>query len=93
MSSVESAPREELVREFTAEDGERWEAVALDAVVAHGKVGAVLAMRPAADRDAEPIRTTVTFNSQAAAAFALRTLGVKELRRRLSLARTAAGGI
>lgn len=84
---------EPIVREFTAEDGRAWEAIAIDAVVAHGKVGAVLAMRSAGDPDAEPIRTTITFNSRAAADFALRTLGVKELRRRLSLARAAAAGL
>jgi broad specificity phosphatase PhoE len=84
---------EPIVREFGTEDGTEWEAIAIDAVVAHGKVGAVLAMRAAGDPEAEPIRTTITFNSRAAADFALRTMGVKELRRRLSLARTAAAGL
>lgn len=84
---------EPLVREFTADDGSAWEAIGIDAVVAHGKVGAVLAMRRAGESDAEPIRTNITFNSRAAADFALRTLGVKELRRRLSLARAAAVGL
>jgi hypothetical protein len=79
-------------REFTTENGEAWEAIAIDAVVAHGKVGAVLAMRPLKNPESDPLRTTITFNSREAAAFALRTLGEKELRRRLSLARGAAAG-
>lgn len=82
-----------MTREFRGADGTAWEAVALDALVAHGKQGAVLAFRPAGSADAEPLRSTVTFNSTEAADFALRTLGEMELRRRLMLAREAAGGV
>lgn len=81
-----------MTREFLYSDGTSWEAIALDAVVAHGKQGAVLAFRPAG-QDVEPLRTSVTFNSSDAADFALRTLGEIELRRRLMLAREAAGGV
>ena len=75
------------MREFTDEEGRSWHAVALDAVVAHAKPGAVLAFAPADQPGAEPIRSSVTFNSQKAADFALGTMSVKELRRRLSLGR------
>jgi hypothetical protein len=92
MTVVEPKQDEIPTREFTTENGESWEAIAIDAVVAHGKVGAVLAMRPLNDSGVEPLRTTITFNSREAAAFALRTLGEKELRRRLSIARGAASG-
>jgi hypothetical protein len=85
--------REDSMREFRDEEGNLWEAVALEAVVAHGKRGAVLAFRPAGDAQAEPLRGSITFNSRDAAEFALRTLGEKELCRRLSLARGAAGGV
>ena len=83
----------DMTREFQSSDGTAWEAIAVDAVVAHGKQGAVLAFRPAGTAEAEPLRSTVTFNSTEAANFALRTLGEMELRRRLMLAREAAGGI
>lgn len=77
------------MREFTDDDGRPWHAIALDAVVAHAKPGAALAFTPADEPDAEPIPGNVTFNSRNAADFALRTMGEKELRRRLSLARAA----
>ena len=79
---------EAAMREFRDEEGNLWEAVALEAVVAHGKRGAVLAFRPAGDESAEPLRASITFNSTRAADFALRTLGEKELCRRLALARS-----
>lgn len=81
------------MREFRDEDGNLWEAVALDAVVAHGKQGAVLAFRPAGDAQVEPLRSTITFNSRNAADLALRTLGEKELCRRLATAQGATGRI
>ena len=80
-------------RDFEDEELVGWTAFAADAIVAHGKPGAVLAFRPANDLAAAELRSTITFNSMEAAAFALRTMSVKELRRRLSLARMAAGGI
>lgn len=92
MTEVAAAGDRELVRRFAADDGSEWEAIALERVVAHGKLGAVLAFRPAGDAGAEPLRSTITFNSDEAAAFALRTMGEKELRRRLSLTRAAAAG-
>jgi ADP-ribose pyrophosphatase YjhB (NUDIX family) len=81
------------MREFVDERGRTWQALAVDAVVAHGKQGALLAFRPADQPNAEPLPGGVTFNSQAAAEFALRTLGQKELRRRLSLAQTSVEGL
>jgi hypothetical protein len=82
-----------MTREFRDEQGARWSAIADDATVAHGKPGALLAFLPADQPDAQPLRTSITFNSHAAADFALRTLGEKELRRRLSLALAEHGGI
>lgn len=84
---------ETTVRAFHDEAGNAWEATAVPAVVAHGRQGAVLAFRPAGEPGAEPLRTSITFNSMKAAGFALRTLGEKELRRRLVLARQAVGGV
>lgn len=80
-------------REFTAEDGSRWVALAADSTVAHGKLGAILAFRPVDGPEDELLLSTITFNSNAAAGFALGSLGERELRRRLSLARMAAGGV
>ncbi|MEX2582798.1 MAG: hypothetical protein WD766_05970 [Gemmatimonadota bacterium] len=85
--------RDAQVREFVDDAGDRWIAFAPTAVVAHGREGAVLAFRRANEEDGLELRSTVTFNSQAAADFALRTLGEKELRRRLALARMAAGSV
>lgn len=79
------------MREFNAEDGSAWEALTLDAVVAHGRRGAVLAFRPVGEPDAEPLRTNITFNSHEAGTAAVRALGEMELRRRLTLARAALG--
>ena len=78
-------------RSCTARDGSTWEAFAADAVVAHGKAGAILAFRPSADADDGVLHSTITFNSQAAADLALDSMSDKELGRRLSLARKAAG--
>jgi hypothetical protein len=82
-----------MTRDFVDATGRSWVAVAIDHTVAHGKRGAQLAFRPAGDEDGEPLRSSVTFNSQEAAAFALRTLGEKELRRRLTLAQAEAGTV
>jgi hypothetical protein len=82
-----------VIRTFEDEEGVRWEAFGGEAIVAHGRPGAVLAFRRAgADAD-EEIRSTITFNSVEAANFALRTMSEKELRRRLTLARMAVGGV
>ena len=75
------------MREFKDEEGKVWRAVAVDAVVAHGRPGAALAFEPADAGDAEPVLTNITFNSDRAADFAIRTMSESELQRRLSLAR------
>ena len=79
------------VREVPDDAGRTWHPVAVESVVAHLKKGATLAFRPADDPSAEPVRTSVEFNSLAAADFAIRTMSDKELRRRLEWAKTAAG--
>ena len=83
---------ERFTREFRDAEGRGWRALAVDAVVAHGKQGALLAFQAADEPGADPIPGSITFNSQEAAEFALRTLGEKELRRRLGLARSATVG-
>lgn len=79
-----------LMREFVDSEGIRWEALAMEAIVAHGRVGAVLAFRRP-DEGGEPLKSSITFNSDAAAESAVRTMSEKELRRRLSLTMEAAG--
>jgi hypothetical protein len=78
-------------RRFQDDDGTEWRAFAASAVVAHGRPGAVLAFRPASGEGHDEFRSGITFNSMDAAAFALRTLGEKDLRRRLALTLQAAG--
>jgi hypothetical protein len=78
-------------REITDHAGRGWVAVPVETLVAHLKAGAVLGFRPAGEAEAEPLRTAVQFNSLAAAEFAIRTMGDKELRRRLEWAKTDAG--
>lgn len=80
------------IRKLTAADGTEWEAYATEAVVAHGRAGAVLAFRLAGDPETSLV-SKVTFNSMAAAEHALRTMSRKEIGRRLSLARQAAAGL
>ena len=75
------------MREFKDEEGRGWQAVAVDAVVAHGRPGAALAFAPAEGADVSPVLANITFNSHRAADFAIRTMSEKELQRRLSLAR------
>jgi hypothetical protein len=79
------------MREFKDDQDVVWTVIATDAVVAHGKKGAALAFRRSAEPEAEPLVTNITFNSHEAADFAIRTLGEKELRRRVALARAALG--
>jgi hypothetical protein len=81
------------MREFETEEAERWEAIPVDALVAHAKPGAELAFRPVGGGEEDTMRSSVTFNSYAAAELALRAMSDKELRRRLNLARMAAGGV
>ena len=75
------------MREFKDEEGKVWKAIAVDAIVAHGRPGAALAFAPAAGPEGEPVPGNITFNSHKAADFAIRTMSEKELQRRLSLAR------
>jgi hypothetical protein len=79
------------MRQITDGRGRTWQAVGAEAMVAHMRKGAVLAFRPTDEPACEPVRTTITFNSQAAAELAIRTMGEKELLRRLDWAKTAAG--
>lgn len=81
------------MREFRDQEGALWHAIAVSAMVAHGKMGTRLAFRPADQPESEPILGSITFNSEAASDAALRTMGEKELRRRLDLARAAAHGV
>lgn len=81
-----------FVRAFRTDPEDAWEAFAAAAIVAHGKEGAVLAFRRAGGGTDEVLHSTITFNSMAAADFALRTMSEKEVQRRLRLARMAAGG-
>jgi hypothetical protein len=80
------------MREFQDESGRTWHAIATDCTVAHAQTGACLAFRPADEPDATPIAGGVTFNSAAAAATATRTLGTRELRRRLRASLQVSGG-
>jgi hypothetical protein len=75
-----------IMRDFTDEEGKPWRAIAVAAVVAHRRPGAALAFVPADVDATDPIPGNVTFNSQEAAVFALRTMSEKELRRRLAAA-------
>ena len=90
MSDTQTAA-EETGRRVVDPEGREWVAVGAPSTVAHLKQGAVLAFRPADEADAEPIRTTVEFNSAAAADFAIRTMSDKEIQRRLAWAKTDAG--
>lgn len=90
MSDTETAA-EALARRVDDAEGRAWVAVAAPSTVAHLKRGAVLAFRPEGEPEAEPLRTPVEFNSDAAAEFAIRTMSDKELRRRLTWAKTDAG--
>ena len=78
-------------RPVTDDQGRVWEAIAVESLVAHMKKGAQLAFRPADAPTAEPVRSTIDFNSMAAADFAIRTMSDKDLRRRLQWAKTDAG--
>ena len=90
MSDTQTAA-EVAGRQVEDGDGRAWIALAAESTVAHLKKGAVLAFRPADEPDAAPLRTPVDFNSAAAADFAIRTMSDKELRRRLTWAKTDAG--
>ena len=78
------------MRSITDDHGRAWEAVAIATKVAHLRDGAQLGFRPAED-PAGAVTAPITFNSMDAAEFAISTMSEKELRRRLELAKTAAG--
>jgi hypothetical protein len=78
------------MRTITDDHGRTWEAVAIPTKVAHLRDGAQLGFHLAGDA-ASAVTAPIDFNSMDAAAFAIRTMSEKELRRRLELAKTAAG--
>lgn len=78
------------MRTITDDHGRTWEAVAIPTKVAHLRDGAQLGFRLATN-PANGVTAPITFNSLDAANFAISTMGEKELRRRLELAKTAAG--
>ncbi|HUE96101.1 MAG TPA: hypothetical protein VMN39_05550 [Longimicrobiaceae bacterium] len=92
-SAIEDVRIDVRTRSLTAPDGTRWVAFADAAIVAHGRTGAVLAFRLAEGDEGNVLCSTVTFNSMTAADFALGTMSEKDLLRRLSLVRRAAGGV
>jgi hypothetical protein len=77
-------------RTINDDHGRPWEAVAIPTKVAHLRDGAQLGFRLSGEADAM-VTAPITFNSLDAANFAISTMGEKELRRRLELAKTAAG--
>jgi hypothetical protein len=78
------------MRSITDDHGRTWEAIAIPTKVAHLRDGAQLGFRMAGD-PAAAVTAPITFNSLDAAEFAIQTMSEKELRRRLELAKTAAG--
>lgn len=78
------------MRTINDDHGRPWEAIAIPTKVAHLRDGAQLGFRAADNADAT-VTAPIDFNSMEAAAFAIRTMSDKELRRRLELAKTAAG--
>ena len=89
----ETTDRPHVIRSFVDATGASWDAFGIDEIVAHGKPGVRLAFRPDGSTSAEPLPSRVTFNSHEAADFALRTVGEKELRRRLALAQAQGGAV
>lgn len=79
------------MRHILDPDGRTWHAVTVPIRGAHLRAGALLAFRPADTPSAEPLPTTIKFNSDAAAARAIGQMGEHELLRRLELARAGAG--
>jgi hypothetical protein len=79
------------MRQINDGHGRAWEAVGVPTYVAHMREGRILGFRPADDPAAEPVLTTVSFNSAEAAEGAIRTMSDKELRRRLDWAKTSSG--
>lgn len=90
---TDTTDQTEFTRPFTDPLGEGWEAVGVEDIVAHGKLGMRLAFRRQGRDPGVLLPSRVTFNSRRAADFALRTLGEKELLRRLTLAQAEAGAV
>lgn len=78
------------MRTITDDHGRTWETIAVPTKVAHLRDGAQLGFRPAGDPEGT-VLAPIDFNSMEAAEFAIRTMGEKELRRRLEWAKTEAG--
>jgi hypothetical protein len=78
------------MRTINDDHGRPWEAIAIPTKVAHLRDGAQLAFR-SADESGATVTAPIDFNSLDAAGFAIRTMSEKELRRRLEMAKTAAG--
>jgi hypothetical protein len=78
------------MRTINDDHGRPWEAIAIPTKVAHLRDGAQLAFRSAGESGAT-VTAPIDFNSLDAAGFAIRTMSEKELRRRLEMAKTAAG--
>lgn len=79
------------LKPFTDEYGRNWHAVLVPTLVAHAKEGALLAFRPVDQPDADPLPSTIHWNGMQSAESTLRTLGEKELRRRLAQAQITGG--
>jgi hypothetical protein len=79
------------MRTVKDEHGREWTAMWVETVGAHMVKAATLAYRPVDDAAAEPLVTTVAFNSPAAAELALSTMSEKELTRRLAWVKTSSG--
>ena len=74
------------MREIRDAEGRPWQVLAIQTTVAHGRRGTHLAFRPLDVPDAEPVLSTITFNSVEAGEFAINTMSEKEIKRRLAMA-------
>ena len=79
------------MRQVVDEQGRSWEPIAVPSRGAHLRMGATLGFRPADEPDAEPLHTSIRFNSDRAAALAIESMSDWELRRRLGLAQAEVG--
>lgn len=79
------------MRHVADDEGRAWEPVTIPTRGAHLRMGARLGFRPVGEPNAEPILTSIKFNSDRAAALAIEQMGDFEMQRRLGLALGAAG--
>ncbi|MDQ3556633.1 MAG: hypothetical protein M3409_07625 [Gemmatimonadota bacterium] len=79
------------MRHVADDQGRSWAPVAVPSRGAHLRMGATLGFRPADAPDAEPLLTSIRFNSDQAAALAIGSMSDWELRRRLGLAQAEVG--